>query len=164
MKIKNYQMYSNFVRVHFSNGNYKDIYYTANSGKPYFRYKIDTISDVRHTGIFIGKDYWGQAYYVDNHYKAGSPRLITENEFTLGKPMYQYNINCTNAWDVIISKALDHVLRQRSFNAVTYNCQSLTNDCCNNSLASEDAMKWVGRAAASVGIFLLLGAIFSNNE
>ena len=156
MKIHSYKMYSNAVEVVLTTGEVKTIFFNQNSGKVYYRYKKDTVMQVKHTGIFIGTDRYGTQYWIHNHYKLGSAHLVTGYDFTLGMPIYIYNEKCVNAWNVVISKGFQHVLRQETFKMLTYNCQTMTNDSCNNQRTSADA----GKVFGGVALFVILLAIF----
>lgn len=149
-------MYSNGVEVVLTTGEVKTIFFNQNSGKVYYRKKIDTLFQVNHTGIFIGTDKYGTEYWIHNHYKLGSAHLVTGGDFKLGMPIYLYNERCENSWNVVVEKGFQHVLRQEPFKMLTYNCQVMTNDACNNRRSSADA----GKVFGGVALFVILLAIF----
>lgn len=57
--MKIFYLYNNSVEIINNNGSTSTIYFNENSGKVYFRYKIGTISQVKHPGIFLGVDAYG---------------------------------------------------------------------------------------------------------
>lgn len=164
MIVTRYQMFGHAVRAFLKDGRFIDIYFNQDSGKVYYRWKTNTLTGIKHAGVYIGQDVSGNGFFIHNHYQLGSPHLVYYNDFTLGKNLYLYNERCKNPWNVTISNAFAHVVRQEAFKLLSYNCQTLTNSSCNNERKSEDAGRIVGGVAAGVGLFLLLGAIFSNND
>ena len=164
MIVTRYQMYNHAVRAFLSNGRFIDIYFNQDSGKVYYRWKTGTVVGIKHAGIYIGQDAAGNGYFFHNHYQQGFPHLVFYNDFTLGKELYLYNERCVNPWNTVVSNAFSHVVRREPFKLLSYNCQTMTNSACNNERKSDDAQKLLGGVAAGVGLFLLLGAIFSSRD
>lgn len=164
MVVTNFQMYGHAVRAFLKNGRFIDIYFNEDSGKVYYRWKTNTLTGIKHAGVYIGQDVSGNGFFIHNHYQFGAPHLVNYNDFTLGKDLYLYKDRCSNPWNVIIRNAFSHVVRQEPYKLLSYNCQTLTNSSCNNESKSEDAARIVGGVAAGVGLFLLLGALFSHND
>lgn len=54
--MRSFYLYNNRVEIFKNDGTIFTIYFNANSGKVYFRYKTGTISQVKHPGIFLGVD------------------------------------------------------------------------------------------------------------
>ncbi len=162
MKIINYTLYNTKVDVHLSNAQTLVIYFNQNSGKAYYRYKIDTISQVKHPGIFIGVDMYNNPYFIHNHYQIGTTALVTQQEFDKGNPIYLYSEKCSNAPLTIVNKVFQHLMNGERYNFLTYNCQTMVNDVCQNKHKSEDVEKWVGGVAITSLAFLLIGAIFGS--
>lgn len=54
MQMKNYSLHSNKVTVYLKTGRYFTIYFTPQSGSIYYRFKVETISNVKHPDIFVG--------------------------------------------------------------------------------------------------------------
>lgn len=153
--MKNFYLYNNSVEIVNNNGSISTIYFNENSGKVYFRYKIDTISQVKHPGIFLGVDSNGVGYFLHNHYHFGKAAIVTQREFTQGKQLYIYNEKCSNTPLKVIEIGLNEMLRGESYKPITYNCQTFTNTACHNKRKSEDAEKWVGGIV--LGSLVLLG-------
>jgi hypothetical protein len=86
--MRNFYLYNNRVEIVKNDGSIFTIYFNENSGKVYFRYKIGTISKVKHPGIFLGVDAWGNGYFLHNHYHYGRAHITTETEFKKGMPLY----------------------------------------------------------------------------
>ncbi len=153
--MKNFNLYSSRVEIIKGDGSIFVIYFNENSGKVYFRYKTDTVSQVKHPGIFLGVDIYGNGYFLHNHFHYGKAHITTEKEFSKGMPIYIYNEKCLNAPIKVIKLGLNEVLRGESYKPITYNCQTFTNSACHNKRTSEDAVKLIGRAF--VGSLVLLG-------
>jgi hypothetical protein len=162
MKMINYQVFSNRVVVYINNGQSLTIYFNENSGRAYFRYKIGTISKVKHPAIFIGTDYYGNEYFIHNHYQVGSACLVTRSEFDKGQAIHLYKEKCSNTPRTIIEKAFAHGMRAEKYHFITYNCQTLVNDACSNTRKSEDVDKWAGGIFAASLALLLIGAASSS--
>lgn len=153
--MRNFYLYNNRVEIVKNDGSIFTIYFNENSGKVYFRYKIGTISKIKHPGIFLGVDTWGNGYFLHNHYHYGKAVIVTEREFTQNKPIYIYNEKCSNSPLKVIEIGLNEMLRGESYKPITYNCQTYTNTACHNQRKSEDAEKWIGRVF--LGSLALLG-------
>ena len=54
--MRTYTLYNNRVEIINNNSGIFTIYLNENSGKVYFRYKIGTISQIKHPGMFLGVD------------------------------------------------------------------------------------------------------------
>lgn len=159
--MKNFYIYPDRVDIVKNDGTIFPIYFTPDSGKVYYRYKIDTISSVKHSGIYLGIDWFGNRYFLHNHIQNRKAAIVTEAEFTKGNPLYLYNEKCTNAPLKVIEIGLRHVLKGERYHFLNYNCQTLTNSACHNQRRSEDAEKWIGRGLLGLFAAVLLGAVIS---
>lgn len=65
--MKNFYLCNDRVEIVKSGGSIFTIYFNENSDKVYFRYKIGSISQVKHPGIFLGVDLNGVGYFLHNH-------------------------------------------------------------------------------------------------
>jgi len=157
--MKNFYLYDNRVDIIKNNGSLNTIYFNQNSGKVYFRYKVGTISNVKHPGIFLGTDDFGNGHFLHNHYHYGKACITTEAEFKKGMPIYLYNKKCSNTPKKVIEIALKEAIRGESWKPITYNCQTYTNTACHNVRTSEDADKWVGRVFAASLLLIFLASI-----
>jgi hypothetical protein len=54
MEMKNYIIYDNGVEIGLADGQRFQLKLTQESGTIYYRLKINTISNVKHPGIFLG--------------------------------------------------------------------------------------------------------------
>lgn len=160
--MRTYTLYNNRVEIINNHGGIFTIYFNENSGKVYFRYKIGTISQIKHPGIFLGVDANGIGYFLHNHYHYGKAHITTERDFAQGMPLYIYNEKCSNTPLRVIEIGLNEMLRGESYKPVSYNCQTYTNTACHNTRKSEDADKWVGRIAAGFILFAFIGLISRN--
>ncbi len=162
--MKSFNLYENHVKIINDNGSVLILYFNENSGKVYYRYKIDTISNVKHPGIFLGVDINGVGYFLHNHYHYGRAVVVTENEFTQEKPLYIYTEKCSNAPLKVIEVGLREAVRGEQYHFLDYNCQTFTNTACNNVRKSETVNSWLfgGGILALVGIGLAV--IFENKK
>lgn len=143
--MKNYILYSNRVEILDANHRRFIIYFNHNSGKVYYRYKINSLSKIKHPGIFLGVDVYGTGYFLHNHYHIGKAHITTEVEFRRGMPIYIYGEQCSNDPLKVIEIGLNEILRGESYKAIQYNCQTYTNTACHNRRISEDSNKWISR-------------------
>ena len=157
--MKNYKLYNDHVEIVKNDGNIFTIYFNENSGKVYYRYKIGTVSQVKHPGVFLGVDAYGTGYFLHNHYHFGKAHITTQAEFVKGKPLYIYNEKCSNTPLKVIEIGLNEILRGESYKPITYNCQTYTNTACHNQRKSADAEKWVGGILLGSLALLLIGAV-----
>ncbi|MCC6721483.1 MAG: hypothetical protein IT243_04720 [Bacteroidia bacterium] len=157
--MRNFYLYNNRVEIVKNDGSVFTIYFNGNSGKVYFRYKIGTFSNVKHSGIFLGVDTWGTGYFLHNHYHFGKAHITTETEFKKGQPIHIYNEMCSNAPLKVIEIGLNEILRGESYKPITYNCQTYTNTACHNKRKSYDAEKWLGGIALASLAFIFIGAV-----
>lgn len=162
--MKNFYLYNDRVEIGKNDGSIFTIYFNENSGKVYFRYKINTISQVKHPGIFLGVDINGVGYFLHNHYHYGKAHITTQKEFVKGMPLYIYNEKCSNTPLKVIEIGLNEILRGESYKPITYNCQTYTNTACHNQRKSADADKWVGGVILGSLALLLIGAVASSGR
>lgn len=148
---------NSYVTLEFDDFTSATVLLNEHSGKPLWRYKIDTISKVKHTGIYLGEHpQTGEEYVIHNHYKQfGTAGISTLNSFSMGKKSYWMDFKCKNNWKTIISKSLNEVIRQEPYKVRTYNCQTLVNLVCNNRRYSQDVNKWAMIGAGAFGLFLI---------
>ena len=156
--MKNYYLYDNRVEIIKDDGILLTIFFNENSGTVYYRYKIGTISQVKHPGIFIGVDTFGNGYFLHNHYHYGKAYITTQKEFAKGMPLYIYDNTCSNSPLKVIQVGLEEIIRGESYKPVSYNCQTFTNTACHNQRKSADADKWISRLF--IGFLFILGLTF----
>jgi hypothetical protein len=141
--MKNYYLYNDRIEIIYSDGTSGTIFLNGNSGKVYYRFKIDTISGIKHPGIFLGTDYNGEGWFLHNHFLTGKASFITESNFRKNQPIYLYTEKCSNAPLTVIDIGLKQVLAGESYKPVSYNCQTFVNQACNNQRRSDSVEKWV---------------------
>lgn len=161
MKLFNYTIIKNTLLLYFENGHRAVIFLNHNSGKVYYRYKIDTLSDVKHPGIYLGTDTVGTHYFIHNHYETKRPSIVTREDFSKGHQLFPHELTVTNSASSIVENALQSVINGKAYEAFTFNCQTFVNEVCNNRAHSEDVQKWMGRILLSATI--ILGIRFFNN-
>lgn len=159
--ITSYQLYNRQVLLLSTTGHRLSIYLTPESGKVYYRTKIGTLSDVKHTGIFFGNDAIGNRYFMHNHYEIGKPSIVTENEFTLGMPVFLYEGEAIYTQFQTVKRGLEQVLAREPYSWHSYNCQTFVNHARSSKRVSEDVNRWAGGLA--VGLLVLLGINLFND-
>jgi hypothetical protein len=144
MTMKNYKLFTGGVIILLNNGQSFTVYFTKDSGKIFYRFKIDTISKVKHTGIFLGIDSDGNRLYMHNQFQTGRPAIESEINFSKGMPLYLYEQQPSNSPLKIIECGLLQVLKAKDYNWFNYNCQVYTNIAANNQAKSESVNNWIG--------------------
>jgi len=159
--MKNYYLHNTKVDIVKSDGTILTIYFNENSGKVYYRFKTGTLSKVKHPGIYLGVDAYGNIYFLHNHYHYGRAHIVSEKEFRKGKPIYLYGEKCSNTPLKVIELGLKEVLRGETYKPISYNCQTFTNTACHNQRKSDDVQKWLGRVAIASFVLLGIGLAFT---
>lgn len=162
--MKNFHMHANYVDLIYMNQATVRIFFTPDSGKIFYRNKIDSISNVKHPGIFVGTDQYGQSYFLHNHYQIGRPALVSKESFAVNQPVFSDTMSCKNDWRTIVTIGLQQVLQERAYSFHSYNCQTFVNIACNNEQTSEDVNRWGQRIAGGVVTFLILGILFGGES
>ncbi len=162
--MRTYKLYTNRVEIVNNNDSVFTIYFNKDSGKVYFRYKVGTISQIKHPGIFLGIDIYGNNYFLHNHYHYGKAHITSEKEFSQEMPLYIYNEKCSNTPLKVIEIGLNEMLRGESYKPISYNCQTFTNTACHNTRKSEDADKLVGRVALASLLLIGFGLAISGGK
>lgn len=152
--LKSYTFYDHFVVLVMTNGTVQTLNLHRLSGIVYYRFKIGTLSDVKHPGIYLGFNQYGHNYYMHNHYATGKPAIVTEQEFTQGEPLYLYEGTASNTQRNIVKIGLDQVLAGKPYSWLDYNCQTFVNQARINQNKSEDVEKWFKGTALTLLVFL----------
>ena len=130
------------IRLHFANGVYSTIRLNSNSGKVFWRYKVNSISKIKHPGIYLGQCIeTGNDCVIHNHIKKGHAYVDTLNGFSLGRRVFVAG-GCTNRPNQVLHKALRSVLKREAYHPINFNCQTFVNEVCHNRRKSADAEKW----------------------
>lgn len=162
--MKNFTLYKDRVTITKNNAAATTIDFNKDSGKVFYRLKIDTLWDTKHPGIYIGHDLYNNHYFMHNHYEAGKPTVVTLPEFSMEQNWYPYDTPVTHHWHDIIKIGLNEVLRGESYHSTNYNCQTFVNRACNNTSRSEDLDKWIGRGLVGAFVFLGVRALINRNN
>ncbi len=157
--MRSFYLTNSALYIYMTNGATLAIFLNENSGKVYYRLKIDTVSQVKHTGIYLGTDRFGTHYMMHNHFENGRPCIVTFQGFAKGKEYYEYNINPENAPFLVIEIGLNEILRGERYDSVNYNCQTFINLACLNKRKSDDVDKWIGRVVVGSLLFFGIAAI-----
>jgi hypothetical protein len=161
MHLKNYSLYDHCVVLVMTDRTVHTLNLHPLSGTVYYRFKIGTLSDVKHPGIYLGFDQAGNNYYMHNHYATGKPAIVAEQEFTQGQPLYLYEGTASNTPKDIVKIGLDQVLAGKPYAWLNYNCQSFVNRARINQNLSEDVEKWT--KGVLLTLLVVLGVRAFNN-
>jgi hypothetical protein len=162
--MRNFYLSANSVDVVNNNGSIFTIYFNEHSGKVYYRNKIDTVVNIKHPGIYLGKDINGTGYFLHNHYHYGKAHITTQADFTKGEKIYLYNEMCSNSPREVIRIGLNEVLRGERYKPISYNCQTFTNTACHSIRKSDDAERMLAGVAGVALLFVFLGALFGGGS
>jgi hypothetical protein len=138
-----------------NDGSQFNIFLNSDSGKIFYRYKIDSISKIKHPGIYLGTDINGNHYFIHNHYEVGFASIASLAEFSKGRKLYLDETKCLNPQTEILRIAIGYVNDRIRYSLINDNCQTLTNDACHNRKRSESVNNWVG-GLALVALFALI--------
>lgn len=160
--MKKFYLHHDRIEIILANGQILNIRFTTETGKIVFRYKLQTISGVRHPGIVLGIDDNGQRWIIHNHYLYRRPVLETEIGFAKYQQLFYADQQPQIEYLAVIQNAMDEVQLAKSYHWLNYNCQSFVNKVCFNQLKSESIEKWIGGVA--LGLLVLLGIGALNNS
>lgn len=161
--MKSFTLYEHAVTLRKGDGTVITIYFNRDSGKPFYRLKIDTLWNTKHSGIYVGHDINNNHYVMHNHYQSGKPAIVTLQEFANGQAIYPYDTKICNTWFRTIEIGLNEVLRGESYHSTGYNCQTFVSRACNNTNHSEDVNKWIGRGVVGAFVILGVGTLLNRN-
>ncbi|MBL7821229.1 MAG: hypothetical protein JNL65_11490 [Saprospiraceae bacterium] len=139
--MKYFNLHQNCVEIVQDEGSIFTIYFNERSGKVYFRYKIEAIYKIKHPGIYLGTDKFGNGYFLHNHPHYGKAHIVSEKEFSKDSQIYFYSEKCSNNPIEVIEIGLNEVLRGECYKPITWNCQTYANTACHNQRSSEDVGK-----------------------
>lgn len=158
--MRDFYLHANRVDVVNNDGSLFTIHFNENSGKVYYRNKIDTVINIKHPGIYIGKDRSGIGYFLHNHYRYGKAHITTQFDFTKGEKIYLYYEMCSNSPREVIRIGLNEVLRGERYKPISYNCQTFTNTACHSVRKSDDAEMVLAGVAGVALLFVFVGVVF----
>jgi len=113
------------------------IYFTPESGKVFWRWKIDTVFGVKHPGIYNGQESNGRHWFMHNHLENGSPCIVDIETFSKQQVLYAGPENSINPPLQTFAVGLQQVLDCKPYEGLLYNCQSFVNRARNNNNISE---------------------------
>ncbi len=166
MKLVNYQFLdSNSLRLHFVGNQSIQVILDEHSGKIVTRDKVNTIINIQHTGIWLGRNaLTNEVLIIHNHYNYGAAHVASYAEYAQSKKVFPKNETCANDALTVIQVGLDHVLKGKSYQPINHNCQTLTNLACNNKAESEDVAKLFKSLAGLFLMVLIFCALTSSEE
>ncbi len=160
--MKNYFLFNDRVEFRLTDGSNLAIYFNEYSGLIYWRFKIDTVSGVKHPGILLGIDNNGNRWYMHNHYQHGRPVIESEQNFAKGQPLYLADRQSGFSSRTVITNALNEIALARPYEWLSYNCQIFVNRICFRENRSESVENWVGGIAATLLLTAGITAIINS--
>jgi hypothetical protein len=142
MLIKDFQIGSDRVVITFRNSRKRDIHFDEDSGKAYYRYKLNTFDQIMHTGIYVGYDDRGVRYYIHNHTEEGYASIVTEKEFSQEQKIHEHGKESQFPPMEVLTRALEKAMEGEPYKLLTNNCQTFTNHSRADRKHSEDVIKW----------------------
>jgi hypothetical protein len=157
--VTNYYLDTNFIILHFLNGDYLKIYTDEISGTPFERIKKNTITGIWHPGIYIGQTENNIQIFAHNHFKVGRPSVATRAQFEQGKLLYPYNRICNVPKENRIRITLEQIIEGKPYDVLSYNCQHFVNISCLKEKKSDSINNAIAGLGILAGVFLLAGVI-----
>jgi hypothetical protein len=160
----NYYLDGNTATLPAKNGGSIVLSLTPNSGRIVYRDKINTIIGIKHPGIELGIDQWGNKWYIHHHYKNTHPTIEREDAFSLGEPIF-YDDRAVNYNQYqILERALAFWWAGQEYHWLWQNCQHFINKITKD-YSHSDAVDQVSNAAMIFGsISGLIGLATKNKE
>lgn len=130
---------------------------TANSGRIIYRDKIDTIIGIKHPGIYLGTDQFGEHWIAHHHYEHGKPAIETLDAFAKGNQCFWDDREVNYDQYTIVHRAIETWNNGLEYHWLRQNCQHFVNTVTQNRHYSEgvdEASNWamiLGGLAALAG-------------
>lgn len=140
-----------------------EIYYDVDSGKVATREKIDTITQVYHPCIILGRDGDGYLWVAHNHIDRGRPIFERLNSYSLGQKVIFDNRQVNYTPSQIVQRAIDEVLKGKKYQTVNYNCQTFVNLIVADNHSSE-AVDKLSHIGLGVGILTTIFGLATKNK
>jgi len=151
-------LYADHIDLILPQGQMHSIYFTTDNGTLCYRYKTDTISDVRHPGILLGQDLSGNRWYIHNHFEDGQPSLVPEGVFSKGQLIFPDERIPVNTSSEIIQLGLDQVEAGEAYSWLYYNCQTFVNRAAFNERKSEAVESWIQKIGLGILALVVIKA------
>ena len=142
MRIRDFQIGSERILITFRNSRKRYLYLDQDSGKAYYRYKLHTMDQIMHSGIYLGHDARGVRYFIHNHTEQGYASVVTEKEFSQEQALYEHPRESQFPPMEVITRALEKAKEGAPYKLLTNNCQTFTNYSKEDRRHSEDVLKW----------------------
>lgn len=144
------------------NGYTSALYFIPESGKIIYRDKVDTLIGIKHPGIILGKDAWGDIWVIHNHYQIGYPQIVKLNEFADGNLWFYDNRPVFYNTIDIVKRAIHHFYQRNQYHWLFNNCQHFVNEVTQNDSYSETIDNVSNNALIGGGLLTLFGALCNN--
>lgn len=141
MRIKDFQIGSDRALVTFRNSRKRYLFFEKDSGKAYYRFRINTLDQTMHSGIYLGHDAQGMPYFVHNHTEEGYASIVPEHEFGHEQPLYEHPPENQPPPMEVITSALEKTKEGEPYDLLTNNCQTFTDSSKEGRRHSEDVLR-----------------------
>lgn len=162
--MKNYSINQESIILPATNGGVIILSLTKNSGRIVYRDKINTIIGIKHPGIEIGKDQYGNRWFVHHHYRNVRPTIEREDAFSLGEPVFYDNRKVSYSQYEILERALQAWWFGEEYHWLWKNCQHFVNEVTKNHKYSDSVDKVAEGAIVVGGITGLIGLLTGNRR
>ncbi len=137
-----------------------EIKMTVDSGRIIYRDKIDTLIGIKHPGIVLGVDIWGNTWVIHNHYKIGYPEIVLFNDFAAGVDVFYDERQVFYDPQAIVSNAIESWRNKEPYHWLYNNCQHFVNKATRGSKCSEAIDRVSNVVMVIGGILAFIGFIF----
>lgn len=139
------------------------IFLVRNSGKIIYRDKIDTLIGIKHPGIILGNDTYGNTWVIHNHYGIGYPEIVTLEKFCEGAKFFFDLREVFYDSRKIIERAIMSWKERKEYSWLFHNCQHFVNKITKNQNYSE-AIDDISNGAIVTGGLVSLFGLLSGNK
>jgi len=162
--MNNYSINNRNITLPSTNGSPIVLSLTQNSGRIVYRDKINTLIGIKHPGIELGVDQFGNRWFVHHHYKNVRPTVEREDQFSLGEPIFYDNRPVNYSQIQIVERALNAWWFGNEYHWLWKNCQHFVNSVTKNESYSEAIDTVSDRAMLLGSITSLIGLVSGNKN
>lgn len=146
-----------------STGEVSPLYATPDSGKIVYRDKIDSLIGIKHPGIVLGKDMWGNKWIVHNHYENGKVKIVKSSEFLKGERMFYDTRPVSYDALSIVHRAIAAYNKGEFYHWLKNNCQHFVSDITTGKHESFTVDR-VSKNVSYLGFVMALLGVFTKNN
>ncbi len=139
-----------------------DVFESEETGRVVTRKKIDTVSNVYHPGIGLGRDSQDRLWVAHNHYQKKRPTIDLGTVYAKGQDVTYDNRDVIHSRKDVAQRAVDEVMKGKSYDKFSYNCQTFVNVVVQGKKKSEAVDDWSNGLMIGGTIVGLLGLLAGN--